>query len=90
MNTQITPTEIKDAVKLLLEASAYTPNGNALSVILAEQLIGDHRTNQQSFIRTLVEGLRLYGDRCGADLRNEASVKWAKDVTEDAGPFPYI
>lgn len=52
---------------------------------LADKLSMEHRTNQQCVIRTMILTIAEFGEQntkrdLGTDLRNEGSVKFAKEI----------
>jgi phosphate-selective porin len=56
---------------------------------VAQALVAEHRTHQQSTIRSVVTVLIAYA--CSdTDLRNEASVKWAEKAVDQFEGFPFI
>ena len=57
---------------------------------LAQELLKEHLTNQQSVIRNIFSMLKIYAENAATDLRNEEAVKWAKKITEKPVHFPYI
>jgi hypothetical protein len=65
-------------------------NGQTMADIFAFALQMEHRTHQQSIVRTLFNALRTYGNESGTDARNETAVTWAKKSTEEITYFPYI
>ena len=75
---------IKDAFAVLQE-----PDSDVADV-LAHALMTEHRTHQQSILRNFHIALKTYAANTGVDLRNEAAVEWAQEVTKDNQHFPYI
>ena len=55
---------------------------------LIEGIKSEHRTHQQSIIGSMKKIIVEYGKTSYFDLRNEASVKWAKTI--EAGGFPFL
>lgn len=49
--------------------------------VFVEKMYREHRTLLQSFWRVMFQVIKAYAT-CPSDLRNEDSVKWAKDVVE--------
>ena len=68
--------------------NSYSSDGERAFVA---QMANDHRSLQQAFTRLCVAWLRTIAD-ARYDLRNEASVKLAKEVLPllDANPLPRI
>ena len=56
---------------------------------VARVLMGSHRTLQQSFVRAFYEVMKDYS-ASGTDLRNQASVDFAKKITEQDFYFPMV
>lgn len=73
-------------------------NDKELAEQFANELRRTHRTLQQCMIGVLKHVIEDYAESDQWDLRNEASVKWAKAVKTLAksapgcfpGPFPFI
>lgn len=70
----------------------YMGNEKDLAKAFGEKLVREHRTLQQNAIRFLSEVIEFYAqNHTGFDLRNEASVQWAENVTRHhPGAFPFI
>jgi hypothetical protein len=60
-----------------------------LSAAIVEHLKNEHRTLQQTFWRIIQKVAVQYKD-FNTDLRNEAAVKFAKDIADIDGPMPFI
>ncbi len=56
---------------------------------MVEALQGSHRTLQQSFMRVFSKAMQDY-QNTGADLRNEASVNYAKEIAKIDYHFPFV
>lgn len=74
--------EVTSAVNIMSEKELEEGMLNAL--------LDEHRTLQQSFFRVLHNVLEQYADTKYYDLRNEASVEYAKKVRELDHYFPLI
>ena len=69
--------------------------GNEVKDFMVEEIIFEHRTHQQSIVRTLGNSIAEYGVKNnGSDLRNEGAVKFAcgvKDMLESGNFYlPYV
>lgn len=60
-----------------------------LSEVLNEVVSKQHRTIQQSFVKNIHDFLVSYSDN-SSDLRNEASINFAKSVKKLDCNFPFI
>jgi hypothetical protein len=83
--------EIRSAVSAII---AETNGGDTVAIVegLVQAIRTNHRTLQQAFIGVIKDALVEYGKaECGYDLRNEASVEWARKVSViDENGFPRI
>jgi hypothetical protein len=52
-------------------------------------LTTEHRTYQQSIVKSIYEILKMYSNN-HTDLRNENAVAWAKEATAKEHFFPFI
>lgn len=71
----------------MLAVLESTNGGDAIVIVRAmwAAFVSEHRTLQQSFVRTLVEMLKVFGQKEKAavsDARNEQSYLFAKRVAE--------
>ena len=82
-------TELEKAVKLIIDnCNSMNPKEDLRQILLYE-MIKNHRTIQQLFMKQINNFLVEYSET-SFDLRNEASVKFAKDVKEIEAYFPYV
>jgi hypothetical protein len=77
----------EDTVNLLCKIGT---DSNIMANTLAHTIAMQHRTHQQSIIKTLHSTLKAYAAIALTDPRNEVAVAWAKKVTTDEEFFPYI
>lgn len=77
--------------KMAMEIAQYV-NCNHDNKKFVKAMAREHRTLQQQFTRTCVEWLLDLAERENYDLRNEASVKFAKSIKEqlENAEIPYI
>lgn len=70
----------------------FMGNEDDLAEIFAEKLVRQHRTLQQNTVRFMSKVIEKYSkSHTGFDLRNEAAVQWAENVTRHhPGAFPFI
>ena len=80
--------KIDDALKVIFQ-QLNTLGDSKMGETLADHLQSEHRTLQQSFFRELYKALEIY-QHSSYDLRNEASVKFAKKVMEEGEYFPFV
>ncbi len=93
----MTDEEIHDIAEVQEILARAVNSGDAMKVaeIFCDYLFIEHRTLQQSTIKMLVEILIKYSE-ASSDLRNEAAVKFCKELKElvDSGKlgayFPLI
>jgi len=79
---------VQSTIELLRKIG--TENVEAVNT-MATMILKEHRTHQQSIIRSLFLILKIYAISSESfDARNEAAVEWAKKVTDDYTVFPYI
>lgn len=82
-------TKISEALEVLQNRSDSEMVAEVVSFVLSKQ----HRTHQQSIVRTLFSVLKKYAET-GSDLRNASAVEWAKKATDPSivgeTYFPYI
>jgi len=60
---------------------------------VANALLREHRTHQQSTVKSVYEILKSYAKafmEFKPDLRNEAAVGWARKVTAEETYFPFL
>lgn len=83
-------TKISEALQVLQNRSDSEMVAEVVSFVLSKQ----HRTHQQSIVRTLFSVLKKYAETSGSDLRNASAVEWAKKATDPSVVgetyFPYI
>lgn len=79
---------VREAMSSIIEEAH---SGDSESVIsgLLEALTGSHRTIQQETCAILHETLKQYSKQ-SSDARNQASIDWAKNISEIDAYFPYI
>lgn len=65
-------------------------NWDDLADVLIKKLRTEHNTLKQSFFRMIHKVIKAYSKHEYFDARNEASVRWAKEVAELDGYFPHI
>jgi len=82
-------TDLENAISVLLKHSNIMNPKEDLSEVLNSMVKKDHRTIQQSFIKSIHDFLVEYSDS-PYDLRNETSVLFAKDVKSQEQYFPFI
>ena len=80
--------KIDDALNVIFQ-QLNTLGDSSMGETLADHLQSEHRTLQQSFFRELYKALEIYQDS-HYDLRNEASVKFAKAVIQQDHYFPFV
>lgn len=82
--------ELADKIFDIMNASGRDAS---FTKVLAEKWLTEHRTLQQGFGRMLKTIIETYAVMSvGSDLRNEATLAWAKEVAKlgPSGSFPYI
>lgn len=81
--------EFQEAMEVVVNAT----NSMGCEKELAERMLiaitGQHRTLQQSFFRVFVDMAEKYADT-RSDLRNDASVDFAKKVAKLDHHFPFV
>ena len=82
---------IKDAMEVLIQEMNIgdgTTVGHQMGVVLASQ----HPTLQQVFMGAVLKLIETHGMKDYTDLRNEASVEWARELSksEFSTGFPFI
>lgn len=87
--------EAKDRSKAIAREVFDIINGAEpeLREALIQQFLQEHPTLQQEFVGVMQKLILAHAGRKYTDLRNEASVTWAKkvaDLTEGYAGFPYI
>ncbi len=81
-------TEVEIATQNLIDA--INNNRNTAGDEIDQVIRNQHRTIQQNFVRSIAMFLDIYRDS-DFDMRNEASVKFAKEAIEfNVLEFPYI
>ena len=80
---------VKKAMKELINATNVMGGEEEMAAGITEALQSEHRTLQQSFFRVFAESMKEYANT-GTDLRNEASVNFAKEVNKIDYHFPFI
>lgn len=83
---------IKSAMETLMREANKMGNERNMARAMFESMSGEHRTIQQSFMKSLAGALSQYaefGERYH-DARNEAAVKWASEVSKIESYFPFI
>lgn len=79
---QQTIKEVREAMKVIVNATNPMGSEPLVAQGIVEGLESNHRTLQQSFMRSFVEAMKTYGDTNFFDPRNEASVEFAKKISE--------
>lgn len=82
-------TEIQKAVNTIFKALNHG-NDDQVADAVFKAVAGEHRTLQQNFFRMLQQFMVRYGNEAGCDLRNEASVAWARQMAQEMQGLPYI
>ena len=77
-----------DAMKVLLK-ECNTMGKSEVGETIANELMREHRTIQQNFMRELYKALCLYS-ASSHDLRNEASVNFANEAKDLNHYFPFV
>ena len=78
----------REAVATIINClNGFGSDGEVIDAI-ADELNSSHRTLQQSFIKTFIDGLRQHAQNTGTDARNEAAIRYCKALDEPT--FPYI
>lgn len=82
----------KEACGEVVEELFRAVNGGSedLQIALIDHLQREHPTLQQLFFKVIHKAICDHADRTYTDLRNEASVAWAKKVKEIEEYFPLI
>jgi len=81
-----------DAMKALMNVTSGS-NRHAIVRGLWTAFGTEHRTNQQSFVRSIFEMFRIFGGcerNRACDARNESSYNFAVDISKRDDIFPYI
>ena len=79
----------KEAMQTLIDTTNCMCSEREMVDGMLEALVGSHRTLQQSFFRIFVKMAEQYAD-ANFDLRNEASVEFAKQIKEIDPHFPFV
>ena len=79
----------KEAMTTLIDSTNCMCSEREMVDGMLEALNGSHRTLQQSFFRVFAKMAEQYADT-RSDLRNEASVDFAKKVKELDHHFPLV
>lgn len=82
--------EAKDAMVKLIDTTNVMGGEKDVAAGLLEALLSSHRTLQQSFFRAFADAMEHYAETPFVDLRNEASVEFAKKVKELDHYFPFV
>jgi hypothetical protein len=80
-------------VKEMVNVLKMCPSSTATSMVqeFSEIISMEHRTHQANIVRNLQHILIAYGqNNRGTDLRNEAAVQFAQQVSELEAPIPYV
>jgi hypothetical protein len=88
--TDRTPAQnFQEAMKVVVNSTNTMGCEKELVERMLIVLNGSHRTLQQSFFRVFAKTMEQYADaRC--DLRNEASVDFAKKIRDLDHHFPFV
>ena len=85
--------EFEDSVKRKVahhvQAIIQEKSDKAIVEGITRALRFEHRTNQATFIRALIEALECYG-KIETDSRNKNAVSWAKQASEIDIFIPYV
>lgn len=81
--------KVEAAIQTLLTECNTMGNPN-IATPIADALLAEHRTIQQSFLKEFAAALYIYSELATTDLRNEAAVSFAKKVADLNHHFPYI
>jgi len=79
----------KEAMQTLIDSTNCMIGEKEMAEGMLEALLGSHRTLQQSFFRVFAKTMKQYSE-ANYDLRNEASVEFAKKVNELDHYFPFV
>ena len=84
--------ENEELVNQFFKLINYMSNENELAKVFGDKLIREHRTLQQNAVRFMAQVIEYYAkNHTGFDLRNEASVQWAENVTRHhPAALPFI
>lgn len=77
------------AMRDLLDTTNVMGSDADVAKAMSDVLSREHRTLQNSFFRSFVMAMDTYKDS-GSDARNEASIKFAKEVSKGDNYFPFI
>lgn len=79
-----------DAMQAVISATNPMATDKVMADAMAQALLDSHRTLQQNFFRLFVRAMDTYGETNFYDARNNASVDFAKDISEKDYHFPFI
>ena len=79
----------KEAMQTLIDSTNCMVGEKEMVQGMLDALLGSHRTLQQSFFRVFAKTMDHYS-HAHYDLRNEASVEFAKKVKELDHHFPFV
>ena len=82
-------TRAEEAMEELIRCVNVLGGEEDIAEVMARVLQNSHRTLQQSFIRTFMLAMEEYRNT-STDLRNQAAVDFAKNITEQEFYFPLV
>jgi len=83
---------IKDAMESLIK-EINMGDSTEVGEMMGKSLTFQHPTLQQCFMGALLKTIEVHGMKDYTDARNDASVKWARELTKSPlgmGGFPFI
>ena len=81
--------KVKAAMQTLVDSTNCMCGEKEMAQGMLDALTGSHRTLQQSFFRVFVDTMEKYSET-RTDLRNEASVDFAKKIVKLDHHFPFV
>ncbi len=75
---------------IVKEVISYVNNGNSSYEEFARLMSYEHRTLQQQFTKLCIAWLKELSETESYDLRNEASIKFAKSIKDKLVNLPLI
>ena len=85
-----TKDKLETAVKDVISSLNCLGSGNEAAEVISNTVKSDHRTLQQNFWRAIQGAASNYAENTCIDMRNEASVRFTKQIRELNAPLPYI
>jgi len=81
--------QAEKAMRDLLDASNVMGTSDDVAQAISNVLLKEHRTLQQAFFRSFKQAMDAYS-KGGSDLRNEASVRLAKEIHNSNVVLPFV